>query len=358
MLVFSAPVAITAGTTYVASYHANSGHYSVSRNYFGSQFTSGNLRVAANGGVYSYGKNSSMPSNAYQASNYWVDVLMTTTAAPADTTPPSVSTFSPSGGSVGVAATAAPVVTFSEAMNASTINASTVLVRNANNDVVPATVTYNAASNAATITPTAALAGSTTYTIVVKGGAAGVKDAAGNAMAADATSAFTTASVAAPPTSTSLWDTATTPDVLDSGDKASVELGVRFSSTTSGSITGVRFYKAAGNTGAHTGSLWSSNGQLLATGSFVNETASGWQTLVFSAPVAITAGTTYVASYHANSGHYSVSRNYFGSQFTSGNLRVAANGGVYSYGKNSSMPSNAYQASNYWVDVLFSAALA
>ena len=180
-----------------------------------------------------------------------------TTAAPADTTPPSVSTFSPSGGSVGVAATAAPVVTFSEAMNASTINASTVLVRNANNDVVPATVTYNAASNAATITPTAALASSTTYTIVVKGGAAGVKDAAGNAMAADATSAFTTASVAAPPTSTSLWDTATTPDVLDSGDKASVELGVRFSSTTSGSITGVRFYKAAGNTGAHTGSLWS-----------------------------------------------------------------------------------------------------
>jgi hypothetical protein len=150
-----------------------------------------------------------------------------------------------------------------------------------------------------------------------------------------------------------LWTTSTTPAIVDSGDKAAAELGVTFSSTTSGYITGIRYYKAAGNTGAHTGSLWSATGQLLATGAFVNETASGWQTLVFSAPVAITAGTTYVASYHTNSGHYSLTRNYFNSPFTSSNLRVAANGGVYRYGTSSAMPSNAYQASNYWVDVLF-----
>ena len=37
---------------------------------------------------------------------------------------------------------------------------------------------------------------------------------------------------------------------------------------TNGSITGVRFYKAAGDTATHTGSLWSSTGQLLATGTF------------------------------------------------------------------------------------------
>ena len=44
-------------------------------------------------------------------------------------------------------------------------------------------------------------------------------------------------------------------------------------------------------------SLWSSTGTLLATGTFSNETASGWQELDFSSPVAVTAGTTYVASY-------------------------------------------------------------
>ncbi|HTM54068.1 MAG TPA: DUF4082 domain-containing protein, partial [Pirellulales bacterium] len=82
------------------------------------------------------------------------------------------------------------------------------------------------------------------------------------------------------------------------------------------------------------------------------ETASGWQQANFSSPVAITAGTTYVVSYHTNSGHYSVSRNYFASPFTNGSLHVPVNGGLYRYGS-SGLPNQSYQASNYWVDVLF-----
>ena len=38
---------------------------------------------------------------------------------------------------------------------------------------------------------------------------------------------------------------------------------------------------------------------------FTGESASGWQTVTFAAPVAVTAGTTYVASYYAPVGHYS-----------------------------------------------------
>ena len=34
------------------------------------------------------------------------------------------------------------------------------------------------------------------------------------------------------------------PTVLDSGDPNSVELGVKFTSSVSGSVTGIRFYKA------------------------------------------------------------------------------------------------------------------
>ena len=45
-------------------------------------------------------------------------------------------------------------------------------------------------------------------------------------------------------------------------------LGVQFQACSNGFITGVRFYKESDNTGAHTGSLWSSTGQLLASGTF------------------------------------------------------------------------------------------
>src|SRR5262249_19210600 len=132
----------------------------------------------------------------------------------------------------------------------------------------------------------------------------------------------------------------------------SVELGVRFTPAVSGTITGVRFYKGALNTGAHVADLWSSTGALLATATFTNETASGWQQVSFSQPVAVTAGTTYVASYHTRVGEYAVNRNYFASAYVSGPLQVPANGGVYAYGPAGSFPRNSYQASNYWVDLV------
>ena len=85
-----------------------------------------------------------------------------------------------------------------------------------------------------------------------------------------------------------------------------IELGLKFRSDVAGKITGIRFYKNPYNTGVHSGSLWSANGQLLASGVFSNETATGWQTLTFAAPVSIAANTTYIASYHTNSSTASV----------------------------------------------------
>src|SRR5690606_8599215 len=113
-----------------------------------------------------------------------------------------------------------------------------------------------------------------------------------------------------------MWNTSTTPGTVDAGDNAAVELGVRFSATVNGFITGIRYYKSAANTGPHVASLWTSGGQLLAQATFTSETSSGWQEVLFDTPIAITAGTTYVASYHTTSGHYAVNRNYFSSQFT------------------------------------------
>ena len=249
---------------------------------------------------------------------------------PQDTTPPTVTSVTPTNSATGVATGATMSVVFSEAMTASSINGSTLLLRTAAGASVAATVSYNATTRTATVTPTAALASNTSYTLTIKGGSAGVKDSAGNALVADVTSSFTTLNASATPVS--LWPNSTTPGSADSGDGSSIELGVQFRASADGFITGLKFYKSAANTGTHTGSLWSASGQLLATGTFTGETASGWQTLTFATPVAITAGTTYVTSYHTNSGHYAVNRNSFASQFTSGSLTVLANGGVFLYG--------------------------
>ena len=81
---------------------------------------------------------------------------------------------------------------------------------------------------------------------------------------------------------------------------------MKFTASGSGYITGVRFYKYSDNSGTHTGSLWATDGTLLATGTFSGESGSGWQELDFSSPVPVTAGTTYVASYHTDAGHYAI----------------------------------------------------
>jgi hypothetical protein len=78
----------------------------------------------------------------------------------------------------------------------------------------------------------------------------------------------------------------------------------------------------------------------------------------FASPVAVTANTTYVASYHAPVGRYSADENYFTAATTRGPLTALSSGtdgvnGVYRYGAASAFPTTAFRASNYWVDVVF-----
>ena len=93
---------------------------------------------------------------------------------------------------------------------------------------------------------------------------------------------------------------------VQDSESIALELGVRFRSDVAGFITGIRFYKTSGNTGTHTGTLWSDDGVNLATVTFTGESGTGWQEATFGAPVAIDADTTYVASYHTNVGRYAV----------------------------------------------------
>ena len=151
----------------------------------------------------------------------------------------------------------------------------------------------------------------------------------------------------------SLWPSSSTPSETDSGDASSIEVGVSFEADYDGYVTGLRFYKSAGNTGTHVGHLWSSSGQLLGTAVFAGESASGWQQVNFTNPVPVIANTMYVASYFAPNGHYAADIGYFSSASNNVPLHApSASNGVYNYGS-SSFPATSFNASNYWVDVVY-----
>jgi hypothetical protein len=229
-----------------------------------------------------------------------------------------------------------------------------MVLRDANNSIVPGSVNYTGATYVATFTPTSPLITFSVYTMTISG----ANDLANNTMTT-ATWSFTTG---AGVTNSSIWSSDTIPAVLSAADPDPVELGVKFRSSVPGNITGVRFYKGVGNTGTHVGHLWDANGTLLATATFTGESASGWQQVNFATPVAITANSTYVASYYAPNGNYSYNSAYFaGAGVTNGVLYALANGenggnGVYRYGAGGGFPTSSFNAANYWVDVVFSEA--
>jgi len=61
---------------YVISYHTASGGYAFDTNYFASPLDNGPLHAPVINGVYQYGSGGVFPSSTYNASNYWVDVVV------------------------------------------------------------------------------------------------------------------------------------------------------------------------------------------------------------------------------------------------------------------------------------------
>jgi len=133
-----------------------------------------------------------------------------------DTTPPTVSSTSPSAGATGVVRSISPGATFSEAMDPSTLTSATfTLVKQGQTTPISASVSY--ASQIATLDPAVDLDASSTYTATVKGGSAGAKDVAGNPLASDVSWAFTTGATGNQPP-TPVIDTPSTPSTWKVGD--------------------------------------------------------------------------------------------------------------------------------------------
>ena len=147
-----------------------------------------------------------------------------------DTTAPTVTNVMPANNATGLATNATARATFSEAANPASVSASTfTLLAQGNTTPVPATVTYDVASNTATLQPTAPLGYSTVYTATIKGGVGGVTDLAGNPLAADMVWSFTTVApdIAAPTvTVTAPTDGATVSGTVTLFATASDDVGV------------------------------------------------------------------------------------------------------------------------------------
>ncbi|WP_159401045.1 Ig-like domain-containing protein [Streptomyces sp. NRRL B-24484] len=107
-----------------------------------------------------------------------------------DTTAPTVTGTAPANGATGVAAGTAVKFSFSEPLDPATVTASALTLKTTGGGTpVPGTVSYDAATSTAVLTPSTDLALTTGYTATVQG----VKDLAGNTLAGPVTTAFTTA---------------------------------------------------------------------------------------------------------------------------------------------------------------------
>jgi hypothetical protein len=340
---FASPVAITAGTTYIASYHTN-GDYSVDSNYFANPVVSGDLTAPSSGnGVFAYGTGSVFPNDSFSGSNYWVDAVYTKTqSAPPPVANDDSGLVVSENGSVTIAASTLLA-------NDTDPNNQTLSITGVSN-TSNGSVSYNPTNQTVTFTPNANYTGTASFTYSIADTSGGTASASASLIVND-------------PTTTSLFNPAVAPSTAAVNDPSAIEVGVKFTASQNGDMTGLRFYKGPGNTGTHVADLWDSSGNLLATATFTNETASGWQQVNFASPVVISAGTTYVASYHTNTGDYSADPNLFATPLTNGLLTApssASSGGngVYAYGSSSLFPTNSFNSTSYGVDVVFKPQLA
>ena len=200
----SAPVAITANTLYVVSYHAPRGNYATTdQQFLSAGVDNPPLHAIRNGdgggnGVYGYGPERDVPERRLPLRGL-LGRRGRSRRTPARTRSRRRSRPGSRRRTRWRSRPASNVTAaFNEGMSAASITTATVQLRAPDGTLVPAAVTYDSASRAATLDPNGDLAGRTRYTVTVKGGSSGVKDAAGNPLAADASWSFTTSSPPGP----------------------------------------------------------------------------------------------------------------------------------------------------------------
>jgi hypothetical protein len=156
--------------------------------------------------------------------------------------------------------------------------------------------------------------------------------------------------------SISIFSNAVPNDPTGGGSK--VTLGVKFWSSQSGTISAIRFYRAAISSNGYVAKLYSAGGTLLGSATLTHESGPvpGWQVANFASPIPISANTTYVAAYYSAAGQGAGDPYELRQGVTNGSLIAPASsavGGNGVYASKNAFPQSRYEASNYYVDVLF-----
>jgi len=143
---------------------------------------------------------------------------------------------------------------------------------------------------------------------------------------------------------------------VDHSGEPPVELGVRFTTSQSVQIVGVRVYRV--DDGPVTGSLWDASGNRIAGATaFAGTATHSWQDVMFPSPVAMAPGQTFVASYFAPTPSYAYQHDAFtGGGITAGPITAlqsapSALNGIYCY--TGCFPQDSFHDSNYWVTPLW-----
>ncbi len=337
---FERPVFVNSNTTYVASYFAPQGRYSATSDYFIAARDMSPIRVpsaaeAGGNGVYSYGTTTRFPTETFGAPNYWVDVVFETSLPPG----------------VVVAGNDAYTVFRNQPL---TVPAPGVFA----NDLPEA---IGAPLTLALVAPpargTLALSPDGGFVYTPNNGYIGNDSFTYRATSGSGASATAVVALNVLNAGTVFASTAV-PAVASANDVSALELGMKFRASASGRAIGARFFKGPNNPGPHIVNLWSLSGQLLARANPAPNSSTGWQEVMFPVPAPLAAGTTYVVSYFTPSGGYAFTPAFFASAVSGGFLTAPSSGesggnGIYRYGATTGFPAESFNASNYWVDVIF-----
>lgn len=137
---------------------------------------------------------------------------------------------------------------------------------------------------------------------------------------------------------------------VSSGNDGDYELGTKFTASQAIMVKSIRFYKMAGETGVHTGKLWSSTGTLLGSVVFTGETASGWQVALLPNTVEIYPENVYVVTVNSKT-EYGATPGGLASSITNGIISSVADGNNGVFGTPGSFPTSSFNNGNYFRDV-------
>ncbi len=327
------PFSIAANTTYVVSVNTNQ-YYVATSNGLGTTLTNGDITAVADGsnGVFN-ATPGLFPNKSYKNTNYFRDIVFAS--------PPPPNTL----GQVSISGTAVQ----NQSLTATVTDPDGLTGANINYQ-------WQQSSNG---TDWANISGQTNSTLTLDSSLIGQRirvqatymDALGYSE-----NIFSLGSNPITVAMESLFKLTATPAITNATDKVPYELGMEFRSAQTGTIQSIRYWKAPSETGTHVGKIWSSSGQLLASVTFSNETASGWQQQLLDTPLSIAANLTYVVSVNTNS-YYAATLNGLATTLTSGALSAVADGSNGVFGNPNLFPTRSHQNTNYYRDITFLADL-